>query len=156
MDQSLGWIDFSDGIQRPDPGCPNSALAFVYRAGLKVRFIGEDGKKVIRWLKSEGLNHKSLWRGELITPTTEVVWLTEGEPDALRLMNMGFGELQDDVEVVCALPDAGYKIRTDELALLRWKEIIFAPDNDEAGTAAVQRLTRTFSQAGIKFSTIQL
>lgn len=118
--------------------------------------MGPDGKKTFRFLKSEGLNHKSLWRSELITQDTKTVWITEGEPDALRLMELGIGEISGNTEVVCALPDAGYTIRRDEIDLLRGREIVFVPDTDPAGTEAVQRLTRLFTEASIPLSILKL
>lgn len=156
QDMSMGWITFDSKVRRPDAACPDSAPCFIYRAGLKVRFMGPDGKKTFRFLKSEGLNHKSLWRSELITQDTKTVWITEGEPDALRLMELGIGEISGNTEVVCALPDAGYTIRRDEIDLLRGREIVFVPDTDPAGTEAVQRLTRLFTEASIPLSILKL
>lgn len=156
MDCSMGWLVFDDELRKPAPVCPDGALCFIYRAGLKVRYIGPDGKKQLRYLKSEGLNHKSLWRGELITKATQTVWLTEGEPDCLRLMDMGIGEGGGNTEVACSLPDAGYTLRRDELDTLRGREVIFCPDNDVAGQKSVERLARVFHQQGIQFSIAKL
>lgn len=156
MDCSMGWLIFDDELIKPAPFCPDGALCFIYRAGLKVRYIGPDGKKQLRYLKSEGLNHKSLWRGELITNATQTVWLTEGEPDALRLMDMGVGEAAGNAEVVCALPDAAYSIRREELEKLKGREVIFVPDTDEAGNNAKEKIARVFHQNSIPFSTVDL
>lgn len=156
QDLSMGWITFDDDVRKPDATCPDSAPCFIYRAGLKVRFLGPDGKKTFRFLKSEGLNYKSLWRAELITQVTKTVWITEGEPDALRLMDLGIGEIDGNAEVVCSLPDAGYTIRRDEIELLRGREVIFVPDTDDAGLTAKRRLTETFCHAAISFSTVNL
>ena len=156
QDMSMGWITFDGDMQPPDADCPPSALCFLYRAGVKVRYLGPDGKKAIRFLKSEGLNHKSLWRSELITPATKTVWLTEGEPDALRLIDMGVGEAAGNSEVVCALPDASYALRRDEMDLLHGREVIFVPDTDAAGRKAQQRLAATFCQTSTPFSIVTL
>lgn len=156
QDMSMGWIAFDADVRKPDRDCPNSAPCFIYRAGLKVRFIGKDGKKTFRFLKTEGLNHKSIWRSELITQETKTVWLTEGEPDALRLMDLGMGELGGNSEVVCALPDSGYTIRHDEIELLRGREIIFVPDTDKAGRESEKKLSQLFQAAGIQFSKVTL
>lgn len=156
QDMSMGWLNFDGDVRKPDSTCPDSAPCFIYSAGLKVRFMGPDGKKTFRFLKSEGLNHKSLWRSELITRNTKTVWLTEGEPDALRLMDMGIDEIDGNTEVVCALPDGGYTIRRDEIELLRGREVIFVPDTDEKGLKAKHRLTRIFTEASISLSTVNL
>ena len=152
----MGWITFDGDVRKPDPTCPDSAPCFIYRAGLKVRFLGPEGKKTFRFLKSEGLNYKSIWRSELITPHTKTVWLTEGEPDALRLMDMGIGEIDGNEEVVCALPDAVYTIRHDEIELLRGREIIFVPDTDEAGAESKAKFAQVFNQSSIPFSIVNL
>lgn len=156
QDLSMGWITFDDDVSKPDATCPYSAPCFIYRAGIKVRFMGPDGKKTFRFLKSEGLNHKSLWRSGLITQDTKTVWITEGEPDALRLMDMGIGETEGNTEVVCSLPDAGYTIRRDEIELMHGCEVIFVPDADDVGLKAKRRLTETFCNAAISFSTVTL
>lgn len=150
LDQCAGWMRFSTKIRKPDPMCPDEAWCFIYRAGVKVRFHLPDGSKTFRWLKAEGLNHQCLWRFECIGQKTETVWTTEGEPDAIRLMDMGIGETCGNKEAVCALPSASYSLRQDELAALRGKQVIFCPDNDGAGEKAAARLSQSLATVGVK------
>ena len=150
LDLCTGWMRFGPDVRRPDPLCPDEAWCFMYRAGVKVRFHHPDGSKTFRWLKSEGLNHQSLWRFECIGRETETVWITEGEPDAIRLMDLGIGENCGNAENVCALPSASYSLHADELDALRGKQVIFCPDNDEAGRKAATRLAQSLSTIGVK------
>ena len=150
LDQCAGWMRFNTKIRKPDPRCPDEAWCFIYRVGVKVRFHLPDGKKALRWLKSEGLSQPSLWRFECIGRETETVWITEGEPDAIRLMDLGIGENCGNKEAVCALPSASYSLRQDELAALRGKQVIFCPDNNDAGQKAAARLSQSLATVGVK------
>jgi len=152
LDLSLGWARFGNGLAKPDAGCPDEALCFLYSAGVKVRFPAKDGGKTFRWLKGEGLNVQSLWRLDAITHETETVWITEGEPDALRLMDMGIGEDRATREAVCALPSASYRLRSEELDRLRGRQVIFCPDNDPAGQQAAERLAQSLQPISINLS----
>ena len=152
LDQSAGWIYFGPHIRKPDDICPDEAWCFIYPAGLKVRFDLPCGEKTFRWLKKEGLNHPSLWRSVGIQAETQTVWITEGEPDAIRLMDLGIGEDCNSTEVVCALPSASYMLRSEELSMLRSREVIFCPDNDDAGQKAASRLSKSLSTVGVQLS----
>lgn len=149
LDLSLGWARFGPALLKPDAACPNEALCFLYPAGVKVRFLASDGGKTFRWLKAERLNTQSLWRLDAITDETETVWITEGEPDALRLMDLGIGEDRSKREAVCALPSASYRLRRQELDRLRCRQVIFCPDNDAAGQQAATRLAQSLQTISI-------
>lgn len=149
LDQCMGWLRF-DAIAKPDPLCPDEAPCFIYRAGVKVRFRLPDGSKNFRWLKSEGLSHPSVWRFECIGPETETVWITEGEPDALRLMDMGIGENCGNAENVIALPSASYQLRGDELEVLRGLDVVFCPHDDDPSRRATERLAESVATVGVK------
>jgi hypothetical protein len=150
LDQSAGWIYFGPHIRKPDDICPDEAWCFIYRAGVKVRFDTPSGDKTFRWLKGEGLSHPSLWRFEGIRAETQTVWITEGEPDAIRLMDLGIGEDCNSTEVVCAFPSASYMLRSEELSMLRGRKVIFCPDNDDAGQKAASRLSKSLSTVGVQ------
>ncbi|MDI1313513.1 toprim domain-containing protein [Prosthecobacter sp.] len=150
LDLCLGWARFGPALKKPDVVCPDEALCFLYPAGVKVRFPTSGSGKNFRWLKGEGMNVQSLWRLDAITDETAIVWITEGEPDALRLMDLGIGEDRSTHEAVCALPSASYQLSMQELDRLRCRQIIFCPDNDAAGQQATARLAKSLQSISLQ------
>jgi hypothetical protein len=96
--------------------------AFLFNTGAKVRtfVIGED-KKV--WWE---FGKPSLWRAKLITNATQRIIITEGEIDAITLIDSGIEG--DGVTRVVALSsvtrDVGH-----ELDLFKGKEVVIVSDN---------------------------
>jgi hypothetical protein len=112
-------------------------LAFLYESGLKVRWK-ENGERIIRW----SFGKPWLWRGGYIRQTN-TVYVTEGETDAITLIDSG---LEEDTETsVVALPSASFQIEP-WASLLADKRVIIATDSDEAGERATGRLVRALKR----------
>ncbi len=80
---------------------------------------------------------QTLWRSSLVVPATRTIYVTEGETDAISLVDAGVEN--DGVEtVVVALPGAAI-IRADWSALFTGREAILCFDADEAGQQAVEK-----------------
>lgn len=108
-------------------------LAFLYESGLKVRWK-ENGERRFGWRFGKNW----LWRGSLIQQA-KTVWITEGETDAIGLVDRGFEG--DGETVVVALPGAAFAI-DPWCFLFAGKRVVLCPDNDEAGRKCCQHLLR--------------
>jgi hypothetical protein len=108
-------------------------LAFLYESGLKVRWR-ENGERRFQWRFGKNW----LWRGGYIQQS-KTVWVSEGETDAIGLLDRGF---EDDGETaIVALPGAAFTI--DPWAFLfSEKRVVLCPDNDKAGSKCLERLKR--------------
>lgn len=113
-DGSLGWC--------------RGALAFIYPTGLKLRdwphrtFVWEFG-------------HGSLWRSHALKDS-QIVYLTEGETDAISLVNAG---AEQPGSCVVSLPSAT-TIPADLAQALSGKDVTLCMDNDKAGETATEAL----------------
>jgi hypothetical protein len=108
-------------------------LAFLYESGLKIRWK-ENGER--RFLWQFGKNW--FWRGGYIQQS-KTVWISEGETDCIWLVDRGFEE--DGETAIVALPGAAFTI--DPWAFFfSDKRVVLCPDNDEAGSKCLERLTR--------------
>jgi DNA primase len=129
---SLGWED--------------GKAAFIYSTGMKLRW-NQNGER--RFSFAFGKPH-SLWREHMLEPgfngegTTERVIITEGETDAIRLIDMGLDSLATRI---MAVPSASTWPLDAELKLCGLREVIFAPDNDDAGQAHVAEWAALISHA---------
>jgi hypothetical protein len=132
-DGVLGWCSAWTGRH-------TGALAFVYRTGIKQRWRKQTDR-VIRW--SVG-GPASLWREAMILPITRKVFLTEGETDALSLLDAG-AEPSPEV-VVAALPNAGV-IPPGMAEKLAGREVVLCLDNDPAGQAASAKVAALIEPA---------
>jgi hypothetical protein len=131
LDGCLGWSDrwAVDGYQ-----WHRGALAFIYTTGIKLRWKrGEE--RMIRWALGKPA---ALWRGCEITRETSRVYVTEGETDALFLLDSGAESSPG--AVVVALPSAGVMPwgLADRLA---GREVVLCLDNDDAGRRATAKIT---------------
>jgi hypothetical protein len=117
----------------PHLGWHEGKLAFIYETGVKLRWR-QDGDRIVRW----AFGKPWLWRGSLID-TADKVWLTEGETDAISLIDAGI-ESQERTAVV-ALPSAS-TFDGRWASLFRGKEVILAFDADIAGREATRRVSR--------------
>ncbi|MEQ1853521.1 MAG: CHC2 zinc finger domain-containing protein [Chthoniobacteraceae bacterium] len=113
---SLGWED--------------NKLGFIYSTGLKLRWR-QAGER--RFMFAFGKPH-SLWREHMREKRTERFIITEGETDAIRLIDLG---LDDAINRVVALPSASTWPLDAEVRLRGLREVIFAPDDDKAGQSHV-------------------
>lgn len=137
IDGVLGWSDGWIGKDRDgnDYQWHRGALVFVYTSGLKHRWRRR-GDRRIRWAVG---GPATLWRGSMITATTEKVFVTEGETDALSLIDAG-AEKTPGV-VVVGLPNAGvvpWGI-ADQLA---GRDVVLCLDNDKAGRSASDKIAQ--------------
>ena len=103
------------------------ALGFVYSTGLKYR---DWPNRTFGW---EFGNGSSLWREHLLTDAVSRVYLTEGETDAIALVNAGF-ENETGVIVLALASATALPIRS--LELLRDKHVVLLMDDDPAGERA--------------------
>jgi DNA primase len=119
---SLGWED--------------GKAAFIYSTGMKLRWREGDKR---RFAFAFGKPH-SLWREHMREPgfdgdgATVRVIITEGETDAIRLIDLGLDSLATRI---MAVPSASTWPLDAEEKLRGLREVIFAPDNDDAGQAHV-------------------
>jgi hypothetical protein len=127
LDGALGWLDEDGG-----------KLAFIYETGIKVRWKNGD-ERIIRFHTG---NAAQLWRGWMILPTTRKVYVTEGETDAITLIDAG-AEKEGDCLVV-ALPSAS-TIPGDAAETLAGRDIVLCLDHDKAGLEATKKMEAALS-----------
>ena len=127
LDGALGWLDEDGG-----------KLAFIYETGIKVRWENGD-ERIIRFHTG---NAAQLWRGRMIPPTTRMVYVTEGETDAITLIDAG-AEKDGDCLVV-ALPSAS-TIPGDAAETLAGRDIVLCLDQDKAGLEATKKMEAALS-----------
>jgi hypothetical protein len=137
LDGALGWHQ--------------ERLAIIYETGIKLRWR-ERGERMIRFHCG---NAGQLWRGWLLTPRVGKVFVTEGETDAITLLDAGVeaeaagdqaeaagdqAEAASDqpVTAVVALPSA--TIPPGAVELLTGKDVVLCLDHDAAGHQATLKL----------------
>lgn len=137
LDGALGWHQ--------------GRLAIIYETGIKLRWR-ERGERIIRFHCG---NAGQLWRGWLLTPRVGKVFVTEGETDAITLLDAGAeAEATGDqleaasdqsesvgdqpVTAVVALPSA--TIPPGAVELLTGKDVHLCLDHDAAGHQAAVKL----------------
>lgn len=124
LEESLGWA--------------GDALAFIYPSGIKYRRW--PGKEIVA--ECEGI---SLWRAHRL-PKAETVYLTEGETDAISLIDTGI-ETDDSVAVLSLWSATGFQ--TDWAPMFRGKTVVLCLDNDDAGHRAMQKIGVALGDAGV-------
>ena len=127
LDGALGWLDKDGG-----------KLAFIYETGIKLRWK-MDGERIIRFHRG---NAAQFWRGWMILPTTRMVYVCEGETDAITLIDAG-AEKDGDCLVV-ALPSAS-TIPGNAADLLAGRDIVLCLDQDKAGLEATKKMEALLS-----------
>lgn len=117
-----------------DLGWNGKEIAFVYAHGVKLRGK-RNGKRTFRW---EFGGNRELWRGAFITlRNPKRVWITEGETDAITMIDRGFDN-HDNGELVVGLPCAdGW--RREWGPLFKGREVVLVPDADEAGSKGMDK-----------------
>jgi hypothetical protein len=117
QDGDLGWLD--------------GRLAFIYSTGLKLRTWPGKG---FAW----GFGGNGLWRDRLLEAAS-TVYLTEGETDAISLLDCGIEE--EAGVAVLAVP--GAKAFKEQWALrFVGKSVVTCFDNDDAGQDGARRVHR--------------
>ena len=110
-------------------GWDGTRLVFIYDGGLKYR--SWPGKEF--WWRGSAA---SPWRSARLQ-AADVVYLTEGETDAISMIDAGF-EVEPGVAVVAAPSATIFKIEWGPLFM--GKKVIIAFDNDDAGKAGVDKV----------------
>jgi len=108
-------------------GWGGDALEFIYKTGIKIRRW--PGKEV-RWLCGQ----PHLWRADFLSNAAEV-YLAEGEPDAITLIDIGIEKVPD--AVVVAAPSAG-TFDPSWAPLFNGKTVTLCYDADPAGENGLQ------------------
>jgi DNA primase (bacterial type) len=119
-------------------GWHDSKLAFIYDAGVKLRWR-EKGERVIRW----AFGKPWLWRGAYLTiPSRTKILLCEGESDVIALLDAG---AEDDSARLCiAIPSAS-TFSDGWASLFDGKDVTLCFDGDHAGSAAADRVGNVLS-----------
>jgi hypothetical protein len=108
---------------------PAARLCFLYESGLKFRYTNLDtGERIIRWRWGK----PTLWRISRLE-TARKVYLSEGEPDAISLVDEGV-ERERGVSVL-AVPCASFRL-SPLASLFKDKEVVLVPDADKTGLNA--------------------
>jgi hypothetical protein len=116
-----------------DLGFEDGKLLFGYRYGIKARWKDENGERVIRWLC--GNAGAECWRQSLLTRTTLLVYVCEGETDALTAISLGLEQSGD--ALVVGLPSASACL---EPTPFQGKDIVLLVDPDQAGIRGAHKL----------------
>jgi twinkle protein len=119
LESYLGWYD--------------GKLAFIYDTGVKLRWR-EKGERIIRW----AFGKPWLWRGAWISQA-ETVYLTEGESDAISLID---GGIESDRGTVAIATPSATTFDETWVALFKGKHVVLAFDDDEAGAAGTLRVSK--------------
>jgi hypothetical protein len=107
-------------------------LCYLYDSGCKVRYSDLDtGDRVIKWR----FGKPSIWRAAYLKSVRKV-YLTEGETDAISLIDEGVE--RDAAVLVVATPCAGFNV-LPYASLFAGKEVVLVPDPDEAGLKAGEK-----------------
>ena len=114
-------------------GWHEGKLAFIYDTGAKLRQWRSKGEKIIWW----AFGKPWLWRAAWLKQA-ETVYVCEGEPDCISLLDAGIENNRGTVAV--ALPSASTFDDT-WAALFKDKNVILAFDNDKAGEDATTRVS---------------
>jgi hypothetical protein len=118
---------------------PAGRICFNYDSGLKFRYDDLDtGERIIRWR----FGKPTLWRLGYLAQARKV-FLTEGESDAISLLNEGVEN--EPGTLVLAVPCAGFNL-APLASLFTGKEVVLVPDPDEAGLKAATRWVYTLER----------
>jgi DNA primase len=133
LDPSLGWME--------------GKLAFLYDTGLKLRWRTTHGERRFAFACGKA---ESLWRASFVRAGTRTIYVTEGESDAISLVDAGVEG--DGLEtIVVALPGASI-IRAEWAPLFTGREAILCFDADEAGERAAKKLAALIAPYTAKVS----
>ena len=132
MEPSLGWH--------------YGKLAFLYESGMKLRWE-EDGKRAFKF---EFGKASTLWRAWLLTPDVVEVFVTEGESDAISLVDAGVDQ-DYRKSLVVAVPGASI-IRPEWGPLFKGRHVVLCFDNDVAGSKASEKFAQVAAPFAAKIS----
>jgi len=113
-------------------GWPDGKMAFIYDTGVKLRWR-EKGERVIRW----AFGKPWLWRGAWLKQA-ETVYICEGEPDCISLID---GGIENDRGTVAIATPSATTFDDTWAALFKDKHVILTFDNDKAGEDATTRVS---------------
>ena len=117
----------------PSLGWHEGKFAFIYETGVKLRWR-QQGERIVRW----AFGKPWLWRGSLID-TAAIIYLCEGETDAISLIDAG---LESDGRTrTVGLPSAS-TFNERWATLFAGKTVILVFDRDRAGEEATRRVSR--------------
>ena len=105
------------------------ATLFAYSCGIKARWKN----KVIRWIC--GGASGELWRQSLLLRSGRIIYVSEGESDALTLLSSGVE--QQGESLVAALASAQIMPKAEPF---KGRDIVIVPDPDSAGVQAERKL----------------
>ena len=129
------------------------AILFAYSHGIKARWKNQviDGKKkhAIRWLC--GAATGELWRQSLLLQSHRIIYITEGETDALTLLSFGIED--PGHSLVLALAGAQMMPRPEAF---KDRNIVIVPDPDAAGEQAENRLRELLAPRARSFTTVSI
>ncbi len=127
------------------------AILFAYSHGIKARWKDQliEGKKkhAIRWLCGSAAGE--LWRQSLLLRSHRVVYISEGEPDALTLLSFGIEE--PGQSLVLALAGAQIMPKPEPF---EGRAIIIIPDPDQAGERASNNLRELLQPVARSITTV--
>jgi hypothetical protein len=111
--------------------------AFIFERGLKAR-TKATGKAKRVWWPVKVPQATSLWRGHLLRPEHQRVFITAGEPDAITLIDSGIEA--DGPTFVVALSGETYDIkRSGELVQFKGRDVVLVADLDTAGITSFRK-----------------
>jgi hypothetical protein len=132
-----------------DLGYENGKLIFGYRYGMKARWEDENGERIIRWLC--GNAGGDCWRQSLLIRSTRLLYICEGETDALTGISLGLEQSGD--ALVVGLPSASVCRNPGPFV---GKDIVLIVDPDQAGTIAKHKLRSLLRPVAASLTSIAL
>jgi DNA primase len=111
--------------------------------------VDSNKKHAIRWIC--GAASGELWRQSLLLQSHRVIYITEGETDALTLLSFGIEE--PGHSLVLALAGAQMMPKPEPL---EGKDIVIVPDPDQAGKRAEKKLRELLQPLAGSITTVLL
>jgi hypothetical protein len=127
-----GDLGFCQNLRFKDIEGP--AVLFGYSHGVKARWK----ERQMRWYC--GSPAGECWRQSLLLTTHTRVYITEGEPDALTLISLGYDVPGESL--VVALASAGSLPKPEAFS---GKDLLLIPDDDEAGRRCTDKFRTAFA-----------
>lgn len=132
-----------------DLGYEDGKLLFGYRFGIKARWVDANGERIIRWLCGNACGE--CWRQSLLIRTTLLVYVCEGETDALTAISLGLEQSGD--ALVVGLPSASACL---EPAPFQGKDIVLMVDPDPAGKRCAHKVRSLLGPVAASITSIGL
>ena len=137
--ESRGWNPetLRQVAMEPSLGWHGDKLAFIYESGMKLRWHDAvDGRR----FRFEFGKAETLWRAWLLQPSIVQVFVTEGETDAISLIDEGL-DRDHRKALVVAVPGASI-INPEWGKLFKGRELVLCFDKDEAGNTAAKKFAQ--------------